>query len=145
MDLPEKNKEILEKFNKKFNFYLDKENIDSSSLLGFTNKDNKQIIEVQTITLDDYLKNHKPSTVIKMDFEEAEKLVIEGGINFFKNNSPIISMEVWSKNDNGETSMQAVNLLRNLGYQSFYIDFDGNLHKIDGDLSEFVVKKQKRT
>jgi FkbM family methyltransferase len=100
-------------------------------------------IEVQTTTLDDYLKNHKPPTVIKMDVEGAEKLVIEGGMNFFKNNAPIIAMEVWPKNNNSEISMQAVNLLRNLGYKSFYIDFDGNLYKIDGDLSEFVAKNKK--
>jgi FkbM family methyltransferase len=137
------NEVALSNKNGESEFYLYENHIGSSSMVVNGDSNDKKIIKVQTIILDDYLKNHKPPTVIKMDVEGSEKLVIEGGINFFKNNSPIISMEVWSKNGNGEISMQAVNLLRNLGYQSFYIDFDGNLHKIDGYLSEFVVKSKK--
>jgi FkbM family methyltransferase len=52
-------------------------------------------IKVPIRTLDDYLKNHNKPTIIKIDVEGAESKVIEGGINFFTRNSPIIIMEVW--------------------------------------------------
>jgi len=99
-------------------------------------KSNK--IEVQTITLDDYVKNHSKPTIIKLDVEGAESQVIGGGKEFFKNNSPVISIEVWPKGKGGEISMKAVEKLRNLGYQSYFLNLAGDLEKIDGDLSEKV-------
>lgn len=124
-------------------FYLYKNHIGSSSLLINTESKDKVVLKVPTITLDEYIKTHNKSTIIKIDVEGAEKLVIEGWLNFFKNNSPIITLEVWSKDDKGEISMEAVSLLRNLGYSSYYIDIEGEIHYIDGDLSEFV-KRNKR-
>ncbi|MEM5785481.1 MAG: FkbM family methyltransferase [Candidatus Aenigmatarchaeota archaeon] len=122
------------------NFYLCKDYSGCSSLI--LNPKNADTIKVSTITLNEYLKNHNPPSIIKMDVEGAEKLVIEGGLNFFKKNSPIITMEVWSKDNNGEISMKAVELLRSIGYQSYYIDISGEIHKINGDLSEFVMKNE---
>ena len=74
-----------------------------------------------------------------MDVEGAESLVIEGGEEFFKNNSPTITMEVWPKNGGGEISMRAVNKLRELGYQSYIIEKDGGLKKNTGDLSKISL------
>jgi hypothetical protein len=87
-------------------------------------------IEVQTTTLDDYLKNHKPPTVIKMDVEGAEKLVIEGGINFFKNKSPIIIMEVWASKEGGEISEKSVEMLKKIEYEPYFINMNGDLENI---------------
>jgi FkbM family methyltransferase len=56
-------------------------------------------LDIETTTLDNYLKNHNKPTIIKLDVEGAESLVIEGGYEFFKNNSPIIAMEVWSSKE----------------------------------------------
>lgn len=95
-------------------------------------------IKIKAITLDTYLKSHNSPTVIKLDVEGAESLVIEGGKEFFKNNSPIIAMEVWSKDKGGEISMRAVEKLREFGYQSYTIK-EGELEKIDSDLSEVVL------
>lgn len=95
-------------------------------------------IEIKTITLDEYLKKHNKPTFIKMDVEGAESLVIKGGINFFKNYSPLISMEVWSSKEGGKISMKAVELLRSLGYNSFFINEEGDLEFVDGDLSRIV-------
>ncbi len=94
-----------------------------------------KILEIRTVTLSEYLKNHKKPTVIKLDIEGAENMAIDGGYEFFKENMPTIAMEVWNKTDGGAISMIAVEKLRNMGYQSYSIDSDGELNKLDGDLT----------
>lgn len=91
-------------------------------------------IKVRSITLDNYFKLHTPPTLIKMDVEGAESLVIEGGKDFFKNNSPIITMEVWLKDKNREISMEAVNKLLSFGYLPYKITTRGDL--------EIMAKKE---
>lgn len=138
------NKVALSNENGIREFYLSKNDPDSSSLVVKKYNINETIIlKVSTITLNEYLKNHDRPTFIKMDVEGAESLIIEGGLDFFKNYNPTISLEVWSKNNYGHISMKSVRLLRDLGYNSYFIDIEGKLHKIDGDLSEFVKKKNK--
>jgi FkbM family methyltransferase len=95
-------------------------------------------LEIETTTLDNYLKDHNKPTIIKLDIEGAECLVIEGGYEFFKNNSPIIAMEVWSSKEGGEISMKAVEKLRELGYKSYLINENGNLELVNGNLSLIV-------
>ncbi len=90
--------------------------------------------KVKTITLDDYLKNHTPPTIIKIDVEGAENLVLEGGNNLLKNYTPVIAMEVWK---NSENHRQAIELLKNFGYQAYEIDFDGEI-KLTSD--EILLK-----
>jgi FkbM family methyltransferase len=110
-------------------------------------------LEIGTITLDNYLKNHNKPTVIKLDVEGAENIVIEGGYEFFKNNSPIIAMEVWSSKEGGEISMKAVEKLRELGYKSYLLNENGDLKLVGGNLplivdqanlyaDNFIFKKQ---
>jgi len=101
----------------------------------------KKKIEVEADTLDNYFKSHNLPNIIKIDVEGAESLVINGGLEFFKNNSPIISLEVWSSKEGGEISMKAVEKLRDLGYQSYLINKNGELEKVTGDLS-IIVDKQ---
>ncbi len=85
-------------------------------------------IEVKTTTLDEYLKTHNPPTILKIDVEGAENLVIEGGINFFKNNSPIIAMEIWGdKSGYNLNHKKAVEILKGLGYKSYKINNNGEL------------------
>jgi FkbM family methyltransferase len=95
-------------------------------------------LDIETTTLDNYLKNHNKPTIIKLDVEGAESLVIKGGYEFFKNNSPIIAMEVWSSKEGGEISTEAVEKLRELGYKSHLINKDGDLELVNGDLSLIV-------
>ena len=98
-------------------------------------------IEIEADTLENYFKSHNLPNIIKIDVEGAESLVINGGLEFFKNNSPIISLEVWPPKEGGEISMKAVEKLRNLGYQSYLINKNGELEKVTGDLS-IIVDKQ---
>lgn len=119
-----------------------------------TNEKINKIIKVKTIKLDNYIISNKSQpTIIKLDVEGAESLVIEGGKEFFKNNNPIIVMEVWSKEEGYEISKKAIEKLRNLGYQPYFINNDGELEKIEGDLSStikhsfenFVFKKYENS
>jgi len=77
-------------------------------------------------------------------------MAIEGGENFLKNESLIIAMEVWAKDNNGEISMEAVEKLRDLGYRSYFINQEGDITEAEGNLIEnfnlnnfdkFVFKK----
>jgi FkbM family methyltransferase len=93
---------------------------------------------VKTTTLDIYTQNHTQPTFIKIDVEGAEESVIRGAIKLLSSNAPIIALEVWGKNNGGDISMKAVDLLRTLGYKSFSIDKQGNLDAVSGDLSEIA-------
>ena len=106
--------------------------------IGITPYKYRDKINVKTFTLDKYLESHSRPTIIKIDVEGAENMVIDGGKEFFKNNSPIIAMEVWTGGNGRKISMRSVEMLRRLGFQSHYINFDGGIEKIDGDLSEVV-------
>ena len=81
---------------------------------------------VTTSTLDSYVNKHKAPTFIKIDVEGAESLVIEGGKEFFKNNSPVIVMEVWGKEQKIIHS-HAVNRLCNMNYKIYKLDENGNI------------------
>ncbi|MFZ8847856.1 MAG: FkbM family methyltransferase [Minisyncoccia bacterium] len=93
-------------------------------------------VEIETITLDEYIKTHSKPTIIKMDIEGAEFLAIKGGYEFFKNNSPIILMEVLG-DEFLEISKKAVELLVELGYAPYQISLEGEISKVSLD---FVYK-----
>ncbi len=146
----------ISSFTGRSKLYTSKENSGISTL----NKDTVNMKEweswnyseshnINTITLDSYIKskNITPS-VLKIDVEGGEKSVLEGGEIFLRSNSPIVILEVWSGNMGKNISMKAVGLLRNMGYKSHYIDENGDIHEIEGDLSNikeyggnFVFKK----
>jgi FkbM family methyltransferase len=95
-------------------------------------------IKVNTIKLDDYITSHTPPTILKIDVEGVESLVLKGGYNLLTQFNPMVIMEVWGFDNNGEISMQAVDFLRSLGYKSYFIEKDGSLRFVDGNLSEMI-------
>ncbi len=82
-----------------------------------------KVIKVRTTTLDDYISNHKPPTIMKIDVEGGESLVLKGGLELLKKYSPMIIMEFFPD----DLHREAVNILFNSGYRAFKIDNDGNL------------------
>jgi len=90
-------------------------------------------IVCNTISLKEYLKSHKPPTIIKMDVEGAEYNVISGGLDFFNKSNPIIAMEVILSDAFGsqwrELSQKAVNLLLSCGYSMYLVDKEGKIFK----------------
>lgn len=98
----------------------------------------KKSVKVKTETLDSYTQKHAKPTLMKIDVEGAEENVIIGGKNFLNNNSPIIAMEVWGKNNGWKISKRAVNVLKSLNYEPFNIKADGTISKVSGDLSSLI-------
>ncbi len=105
-------------------------------------------VTVSSITLDYYCKNNKPPTIIKLDVEGSELLVLNGGEKTIKNNNPLIIMEVWGNKEGKNISKQAIEKLKNLDYKIYKIDKNGDLlninkihfNKID-DFDNYVFKK----
>jgi FkbM family methyltransferase len=101
-------------------------------------KKHYNLIKVETDTLESYISNHSMPTAIKMDVEGAEYLVIKGGEKIFRENSPIIAMEVLG-DEFLDVSLRAVNLLLDFGYKIFRINFDGELENCQYE----EIKKSK--
>jgi len=95
----------------------------SSSLVKHQHFLKYKVIKVRTTTLDDYISNHKPPTIMKIDVEGGESLVLKGGLELLKKYSPMIIMEFFPD----DLHREAVNILFNSGYRAFKIDNDGNL------------------
>lgn len=65
----------------------------TSSGIYNTSSSNTKTVMQQTITLDSVLPEHLENTIILIDVEGAEPLVLKGGVNFIKNNTPLIIFE----------------------------------------------------
>ena len=118
--------------------FLFKNNVASTILVevaSFNKTLKKRKIKIKTITLDNYINSYSKPTVIKLDIEGAEKLAIKGSKKFLKENSPIIIIEVWGKEYRGEISMEAIRILRELGYQPHFIHSNGDLIRVESALS----------
>ena len=130
-------------FNKKIdgiNFFLTKEPSQSSlfepnkklsiyegesSRLDFQNK------TINTITLDSlFLK--KNIDLIKIDTQGSEYEVIEGGLNFIKQNKPLLFLETWNFEyyKNIKLFDQVITLLRTVDYELYGLDLAAS-HRID--------------
>ncbi len=86
-----------------------------------------KVIKVKTTTLDYYISNHKPPTIMKIDVEGGESLVLKGGLELLKKYSPMIIMEFLPD----YLHREAVDILFNSGYRAFKIDNDGNLRIVN--------------
>jgi hypothetical protein len=51
-------------------------------------------IEVEAITLDDFVQRHDPPTLIKIDVEGAEAGVLRGSERIFEQSKPVLICEV---------------------------------------------------
>ncbi len=91
----------------------------------------KEII-VPSITIDSYCNEHdvKPS-FIKIDVEGAEQAVIEGALDILRTEHPVIALEVWGENNNHH--LEAVRILKDIGYVSYRILDSGDIKAIPED------------
>lgn len=80
--------------------------------------------KVKMITLDEYIKNHSQPTIMKIDVEGSESLVIDGAQNLFKKYNPVVIMEVWSGQNGFDFSLKAVDKLLNYGYKPYFFEND---------------------
>ncbi|MEM3431436.1 MAG: FkbM family methyltransferase [Candidatus Micrarchaeia archaeon] len=95
--------------------------------------------KINMITLDEYVKEHTPPTIIKLDIEDSEKLFIIGGLKTLKKYKPIIIMEVCG-NERWKYSKQAINSLLRIGYVPYIIDKNGEKKKISYNKIKKIIK-----
>jgi len=102
-------------------------------------------IKIKTITLDQYLQFHNKPTVVKIDVEGSEYLVLKGGSIFFKDCAPLIIIEILGEPYYGNVSSKSISFLFNLGYKAFKINYDGEILEANlQDLKEggdFIFQK----
>lgn len=98
-----------------------------SSLIKHSHFRKYNVIKVRATTLDEYILDHKPPTIIKIDVEGGEPFVLRGAFKLLKKHNPIIIMEFFPD----DLHREAVNILLNNGYRVFKIDNDGNLSIIN--------------
>lgn len=97
----------------------------------------KQKDVLQTITIDDYIKDKQPGIVnlLMIDVEGSEIKVLEGSANTIKENRPTIIFETHSRYDdwsNGLENTPSVLFMKNLGYNVFAIrEFHQNIDTDD--------------
>jgi len=109
-----------------------------SSLINLHKSSNK--LTVKCLKLDSYVKNHKPPTIMKIDVEGAEFLVLEGGKETLKKYQPIIIMEFGVD----EYHLKAVKLLFELGYKMYFLTKDGDLNLVDDKEFDDILSGLKK-
>ena len=89
-------------------------------------------VHVQGIILDEFLytENVHPF-IIKIDVEGAEYKVVNGLKEYLRSYSPIVVIEYLCTERGNEAHLMAEKLLNSLHYQSFRIDYNGDLQKVD--------------
>tara|TARA_B100000378_G_C18028604_1_gene406753 strand:- start:55 stop:1029 length:975 start_codon:yes stop_codon:yes gene_type:complete len=88
---------------------------------------------IKTISLDDYIGDKQVTvpTLIKIDVEGAEAMVLEGASNVITTHRPDIIMEVWGGERGKQFSSHCLQLLKRLGYTNIYkINREGELIRI---------------
>jgi FkbM family methyltransferase len=86
-----------------------------------------QVAKVQTTTLDDYCKTHKVPTIIKLDVEGGETLVLSGARNTLQTHAPIIMVELWSGVEGVAYSKNVLETLSSMGYEPHRLKEDGTI------------------
>lgn len=76
--------------------------------------------------------------IIKIDVEGGEHQVLRGGPKLLTDHSPVIAMEYLEAARHNENHQEAVNLLRQLGYQSYIITAAGQTEAID-DINAYLT------
>ncbi len=113
-----------------------KRNHSGGSSLVDKNEEFSDEIEVKISTLDIYSKEHTRPTVIKIDVEGAEELVLRGGRDTLRQCSVIIIMEIWSyevRKSEFPRTLRAIALLLELGYFPYEITMEGGYLPYVGD------------
>jgi FkbM family methyltransferase len=120
-----------------------------SSLIKHPHFKRYKTIKVKTITLAEYILNHKPPTIMKIDVEGGEPFVLKGALKLLQECSPTIIIEFIPD----DLHREAIDILLNNGYEIFRLDNDGNLVSVnERDLfkdnitheANYVFKKSNR-
>lgn len=87
--------------------------------------------EVRASSLDEYCKNHRGPTFLKVDVEGAEDSVIAGGIRALQSGHPVVSIEIWRDSEKNKGQLEAAGTLSRLGYTVHRIAENGELEALE--------------
>lgn len=73
-------------------------------------------VEVSTVSLDDFAREHQAPSVIKIDIEGFELAALKGGSNLLNSSHPVLFLETYSKRE------QIFSFLNSLDYRVFDSD-----------------------
>lgn len=90
-------------------------------------------LEVRCTTLDDYARENRPPTVIKIDVEGGERRLIAGGRHTLRKARPVVAMEIWSGESGERFSLPACRALLELGYGAHALNEDGTTSPLAAD------------
>lgn len=96
-----------------------------------------ELHQVHAITLDQLMEQYPKEVVIgiKIDVENHEWEVLQGGIQTIQKYQPIIIAELW----NDHKKEQCLHLLTSLGYRVMYVNVQGQLVSYQGeDVLDYV-------
>jgi FkbM family methyltransferase len=90
-----------------------------------------ELHQVHAITLDELMGQYPDEILIgiKIDVENHEWEVLQGGLQTIEKYQPIIMAELW----NDRKKQQCLHLLRSLGYRVMYVDAQGQLVSYQGE------------
>ncbi len=105
-------------------FYFDPNQSGSSSSKNITENENIEKLELNSITLDDYMAQNKISKIdfIKCDVEGAELFVFQGATETLKKHTPIVFTELlrkWAAKF-GYHPNEIMQIFHAMDYQAFY-------------------------
>jgi len=108
----------------------------TSSLIKKGDFNNYKLIKTKSQGIDDYILDHKPPSIIKIDVEGAEEMVLKGSFNLLRNYNPLFIIEIYNDNPHFE----AIKTLKNFDYSAFYLKKNGDLQLIE-DIFLFMKTK----
>ncbi len=89
-----------------------------------------EIVKVKTISLDSYCqKNNVIPTLIKIDAEGAEHLILQAMTHLLENERPIVTIEVAGEEEWKDNCAQSIKLLEDNGYVAHEITLEGKVQK----------------
>lgn len=133
--------------NEKIKLYLRDDNRGDHRI--YDSGDGRQTIEITSVRLDDYFKNHNGKIdFIKMDIQGAEGAALSGMRNLLKENNPIMLTEFWPFGIQrfGMEAQGYLNMLQNCGFESYFLNDDKKkIEKItNSELFEKYTPENKR-
>lgn len=91
-------------------------------------KDDAEKITVKTVSLDKYcVRNTISPTVIKIDAEGAEHLILQTMTDILQKDKPLVTIEVTGGDEWEENCTHSIDILLSHGYIPFEITLEGNL------------------
>lgn len=84
---------------------------------------------VATTTVNELTRADFHPAVIKIDVEGAEQKVMLGGLEYFRQQRPMIAMEYLAPERGNEEHRKAVALLQQAGYHTYLLDREGTLEE----------------